>query len=171
MPVIGSWLPATDGSETATFTTGGTATVASTGTALEYQLMRLGLCFTLVNGNAYYGTGNDGYNWAVTRWYDEFGDDSLTQVNVPRGYLGTPVNGTLTIITLSNGVQLRAFTGGVAIINAWGNGAQTVTSSQLSAQGLTGLFFLGGTQQPLVNTGAAFSSRAMADADGLILVY
>lgn len=170
MVVIASWLPATDGSTTATFTTGGVATVAATNTPLEYQLMRLGLCWTRVNGDAYYGVGTNGNNWGVTRWYDEFGDDSLTQVNVPRGWLGQPVNQTLTIITLSNGVQLRVFTGGVAMINPWGNGAQTVTSSQLAGVGLTGLSHLNGTQQPTLNNGGAFTTWSAADADGLLLV-
>lgn len=167
MAIIGSWLPATDGSSTATFTTGGVATVAATGTALEYQLLRLGLSFTLVNGNGYYSAGVSGYNWAVTRWYDEFGDDSLTQVNVKRGWLGTPVS---TFVTLSNGVLARQFTGGCVLFNGWGNGVQTVTAAMLTTAFAQSYQFITGTQQPTINSGAAFASYALKDADGLFLM-
>lgn len=167
--VIGSWLPATDGSSTATFTTGGVATVASTGTALEYQLMRMGLCFTHANGNAYYGTGVDGYNWAVTRWYDEFGDDSLTQVNVPRGWLGAPLAAGPTTIT--NGVLVRAFQNGCVTSNPWGNGAQAVTNAHIAAVTGRNQKFIAGTQQPSINTGSAYTSYTHADGDGLTLLY
>jgi hypothetical protein len=168
MVVIGSWLPATDGSTTATFTTGGTATVASTGTALEYQLMRMGLCFTLANGNAYYGTGVNGYNWAVTRWYDEFGDDSATQVNVGRGWLGQPLAGATV---LSSGVLVRPFQNGCVTSNPWGNGSQAVTNAQIATVTGHNQKFIAGTQQPSINTGGSYSTYTHADGDGLCLQY
>lgn len=166
--VIGSWLPATDGSTTATFTTGGVATVASTGTALEYQLMRMGLCFTLANGNAYYGTGVNGYNWAVTRWYDEFGDDSGAQVNVGRGWLGQPLAGASV---LASGVLVRPFQNGCVTSNPWGNGSRAVTNAQIAAVTGHNQKFIAGTQQPSINTGGSYSSYTHADGDGLCLQY
>ena len=159
-------LPATDGSSTATFTTGGVATTVSTGTALEYQEMRCMMCMALMR-DGYFAVGVSGYDYGITRYYDEFGDDSLTQVNVKRGYLGTPLG---AYVTLSNGVHVRLFSGGCVLFNEWGNGPQTVTASQLTAAIGGTYHFLNGTQQPLINTGGVFSSYTLADADGLPLV-
>lgn len=160
-------LPATDGSSTSTFTTGGVATTVSTGTALEYQEMRCMLCMTYMR-NVYFAVGVNGYDYGLTRYYDEFGDDSFGQVNVKRGYLGTPVS---AYVTISSGVHLRLFTGGVVAFNEWGNGPQTLTTAQIAtALGTGTLYLLNGTQQPSINTGGVFSSYAMADGDGLILL-
>lgn len=163
---IGTILPATDGSLTSSFTTGGTAVTVTAGTPLEYQMMRCMLCFTLME-SGFFAPGTHGYNYNLSRWYDEFGDDSLAQVNVPRGYLGFPVNSS---ITFSNGVMGRQFNGGYVLWNPWGNGVQTITSSQISAVTGNTYSLMHGTQQASINTGAAFSTYTFADGDGLILI-
>lgn len=164
---VGAKLPATDGSQTASIPTGAGTTLATvtTGTTAEYQLMRYGLCTTLLD-DGYFCPGVTGYDWSLLRWYDEYGDDSLTQVNVPRGYLGVALSARPTSPTWAQGtlgVWSRSFAGGIAIVNPRGNGAQTVTLPQ-SYQKLTG------TQQPTVNSGSIISSVTLADGDGIILI-
>jgi hypothetical protein len=160
-------LPATDGSTTSVYTFNGVATTVTSGTAQEYQAMRLILCFTsMLQGYPTFGT--DGGDWGKIRWYDEWGDDSLTQVNVKRGFLGQP---TGPYITLSNGVLVRPFQNGYVFFNPWGNGSQTVTLAQMtSAFGVTSLTFLKGTQQPSINSGGSFSSHTFLDPDGLVVL-
>lgn len=163
---VNTRLPPTDGSATVPFKTGGSTVTVSAGTALEYQMMRCMLAMTLMR-DGYFTTSNSTADYSLVRWYDEFGDDSLTQVNVKRGYLGAA---TSTYTTLSNGVHLRPFSGGAVLFNEWGNGTQTVTAAQVStATGFT-YNLMAGTQQPTINTGAAFSSYTFADGDGLILI-
>lgn len=163
---VGTVLPATDGSQTAAFMTAGTTQTVTTGTALEYQMMRCMLCLTLMN-NGFFGAGVHGYNYGVTRWYDEYGDDSLAQVNVKRGYLGQP---SAASVTLSNGVLLRRFANGFVLFNPWNNGAQTVTLAQINAQFAGNFLNIGGTQQATINNGRVFSSITLADADGHISI-
>lgn len=165
---LGTRLPAIDGSQAASWPVGAgtTLTQVTAGSALEYQLMRYGLCTTLLD-DGYFAPGVSGtYDWSKLRWYDEYGDDSLTQVNVKRGYLGTPLSTRPTSATWAQGpmgVWSRQFTNGIAIVNPRGNGSQTVTLPK-SYQLLTG------TQQPTVNTGAVVSSLTIPDGDGRILI-
>ncbi len=164
---VGTKLPATDGSQIASIPSGAgtTLTTVSTGTAQEYQLMRYGLCTTLLD-DGYFCPGVTGYDWSLLRWYDEYGDDSLTQVNVPRGYLGTALSTRPTSPTWAQGtlgVWSRSFTGGIALVNPRGNGAQTVTLPQ-TYQKLTG------TQQASINSGATVTTVTLADGDGIILI-
>lgn len=167
---MGIILPATDGSTTASFGVAGTLTTVSTGTALEYQLLRYGLCTTLLeNGYAACGVSGSGnsYNWAVVRWYDEFGDDSLTQVNVPRGYLGYPVQSRPTAPMFAQGtlgVWGRWFQHGLALVNPRGNGSQTVALGTTCTK-------LTGSQQPSINSGATVTSVTLGDGDGIILLH
>lgn len=133
------------------------------GSSLEYQEMRYGLCTALLD-DGYFAAGVSGYDWAGPRWYDEYGDDSLSQVNVPRGYLGYPVTTRPTSPTWpqgSLGVWSRSFQNGKALVNPRGNGTQTVSVSGTR---------LSGTQQPSINSGASVSSVTLADGDGLILL-
>ncbi len=163
---LGTRLPTTDGNHAASWAVNGTLTNITAGSALEFQLMRYGLCTALLD-DGYFAPGTiSTYDYATLRWYDEYGDDSLTQVNVKRGYLGTPLTTRPTSATWAQGplgVWSRSFTNGMAIVNPRGNGAQTVTLSQ-SMQKLTG------TQQPTINNGAVVSSVTLADGDGIILI-
>lgn len=163
---VGVRLPATDGSLTASWGVNGTLTTITTGTTLEYQLLRYALCTTLL-GDGMLAPGVNGYNWALPRWYDEYGDDSLTQVNVPRGYLGSPLTSRPGSATYSQGplgVWKRGFTGGESYVNPRGNGIQTITLPG-SRRALTG------TQQPAINNGALVTSITLQDGDGRILLY
>lgn len=162
-------LPATDGSATATWRINGAATTVSTNTTQEYQCMRAAMCTALMD-NGYFAIGTNGNIWNTTRYYDEFGDDSLAQVNVKRGYLGQPTSGTRPSAAFLNGVWGRKFTGGLVLVNPWLNGAQTITAAQLTTAFGGTYKRLSGTQQPAVNSGAAFTSYTFGDPDGLILL-
>lgn len=164
---VGVRLPATDGSQTASWPVGAgtTVTTVTTGTALAYQLMRYGLCTALLD-DGYFAPGVNGYDWSLAPWCDEYGDDSLGQVNVKRGYLGMGLTVRPTTPTWAQGtlgVWSRSFTNGIAIVNPRGNGAQTV------ALGATYKRLLG-TQQPSINSGATVTSITLADGDGIILL-
>lgn len=161
-------LPATDGSSTATWRINGVATTVSTGTAAEYQCMRAALCTALMD-NGFFAIGTSGNIWQTVRYYDEFGDDSLAQVNVKRGYLGQPTGARASAAFL-NGVWGRKFTGGLVLVNPWLNGSQTITAAQLTTAFGGTYKRLSGTQQPAVNSGAAFTSYTFSDPDGLILL-
>jgi hypothetical protein len=164
---VGVRLPSTDGSTTASFLTGGTVQTVTTGTPLEYQLMRC-MAALIHMRNAYMIAATSLYDYALVRWYDEAGDDSLTQVNVKVGWLGPP---TGSAVTLGSGVMVRTYTYGCVAFNAWGNGTQTVTNSQLNAITGRNQKLLAGTQQPTINTGANYSSYTFLDGDGLFLLY
>jgi hypothetical protein len=167
---LGFRMPATDGSSTATWTISGTATTVSTGTAQEGQCIRAAIGLTALNdGYTVFYTSGD--NYALTRWPDEFGDDSQTQVNVKRGYLGPRVGSIPTSAAFANGVWMSVWTGGVVLFNPWGNGAQTITLSQLQAVVPGNYRFLNGTQFPTPNSGAVFSTYTFGDPDGLVLIF
>lgn len=164
---LGTKLPSTDGLLTASWPVGAgtTLTTVTSGSALEYQLMRYGLCTTLLD-DGYFAPGISNYDWSKVRWYDEYGDDSLGQVNVRRGYLGTPLT---TRPTSPNwnvgtmGVWMRQFTNGIAVVNPRGNGPQTITLPR-QYQAIIG------SQQPLINNGALVSTFTIPDGDGRIFV-
>ena len=162
---LGTKLPAVDGSQTASWPIGSgtTQSTVSSGTSMEYQLMRYGLCSALLD-DGYFAPGVTGYDWSLLRWYDEYGDNSLTQVNVKQGYLGWPITLRPTLPTWAQGplgVWQRVFQHGRAIVNPRGNGAQTVSVSGTK---------LAGTQQNSINNGAAVTSVRLADGDGIILL-
>jgi len=164
---VGVKLPSADGTITSSWPVGAgtTLTTVTAGTAFEYQLMRYSLAFTLMD-NGYYAPGCTGYDWSKPRWYDEYGDDSLTQVNVKRGYLGTPLTTRPSTPQWNQGplgVWWRAFSGGGVAWNPRGNGAQTITLPQQYQA-------LAGTQQTAVNNGALVSSVTIPDGDGRIYI-
>jgi hypothetical protein len=160
MVCLGTRLPAIDGSQVASWAVSGTLTNVATNTALEYQLMRMALCTTLLD-DGYFGASVNGYDPMLTRWYDEYGDDSLTQVNVKRGYLGMPLTVRPTA-AWNAGVWRRDFDNGTILVNPRGNGSQTVALGATFTK-------LSGTQQPLINSGASVSSVTLLDGDGIIL--
>lgn len=167
--LVGVKLPASDGSTTASFFTGGTNVTVTANTALEYQFLRCMFCATLMT-NAIFATGTSTYNYSVTRYYDEFGDDSLTQVNVKKGYLGVPVSAVPTAAAFSNGVWGRLYPNAVVLFNPWSNGAQTITAAQMTTLYGHNFLTLKGTQQTSVNAGRVFTAFTFGDGDGLILL-
>jgi hypothetical protein len=164
---VGVRLPSTDGSTTASFQTGGTVQTVTAGTALEYQLMRCMAALVHMR-NAYMLASTSLYDYSLIRWYDEAGDDSLTQVNVKVGWLGPTL---AAAVTLASGVMVRAYKNGCVAFNPWGNGTVNVTNSQLSAVTGRNQKFIAGTQQPTINSGASYSSYTFLDGDGLFLLY
>jgi hypothetical protein len=164
---LGARLPAVGGASAAWVSGAGSSIIAvNADTALEYQLMRYGLCTALMD-DGYFAVGTSGYDWSKPRWYDEYGDDSLTQVNVKRGYLGTPLTTRPTSPAWNlgpMGVWARDFSGGKAIVNPRGNGQQSVSFGQQKYVKLSG------TQQPSINNGATVSAVTIPDGDGLILL-
>lgn len=170
---IGIRLPATDSSQTATWLIGGVSTTVTgaTGTApaLEYQCMRAGLCFTLLdNGYAIFIVSEN--QWSLVRYYDEEGDDFLTQVNVKKGWMGTRVGARPAAAAFSNGIWAAVFTNAIALFNPWANGSQTLSLSQIQAVFPGNYTCISGSQQPTINTGATFVSHTFGDPDGLILL-
>jgi hypothetical protein len=164
---LGIRVPATDGSSPAScqFAVNGTLTNVITGSALEYQLMRYGLCTALLD-DGYAAFGAPGYAWQLTPWYDEFGDDSLTQCNVPRGWLGLPLTLRPTTPTWSQGslgVWSRQFTNGISLVNPRGNGPQTVTLPYACKK-------IQGTQASGINNGATVTTVTLGDGDGITML-
>lgn len=161
---LGCRLPTTDGNHSSIF---GSSTAVTAGSALEYQLMRYGLCTASLDDGFFAPGAISTYDYATLRWYDEYGDDSLAQVNVKRGYLGLGLTPRPTVPFISQGslgVWYRAFTNGEVYVNPRGNGVQTIT---LPGQRRA----LTGTQQPSINNGALVSSITLQDGDGRILLY
>lgn len=163
---LGAKLPAIDGSQTASWPIGSGTTLSTitTGTAQEYQLMRYGLCTALMDNGLYAPGVAGGYDWSKLRWYDEYGDNSLTQVNVKQGYLGWPITLRPTTPAFAQGplgVWMRLFQHGKALVNPRGNGSQTVTVSGTK---------ISGTQQPTINDGSTVTSVTLGDGDGIILL-
>lgn len=166
---IGIHLPATDGSSTATWLVGGVSTTVSAGTTLEYQCMRAGLCFTLLDeGYAVFIVS--GNQWNLTRYYDEQGDDSLSQVNVGKNYLGIRIGSRPTAAAFANGMWAAPFANALVLFNPWGNGSQTLSLAQIQAVYPGSWRCLSGSQQPGINTGMSYTSRTFGDPDGQILL-
>jgi Hypothetical glycosyl hydrolase family 15 len=128
------------------------------GSTTDYQSFRYGFGVCLVAGNGYY-TPCDTTDYTTFFWFDEF---DLAGTASPK-WLGTAVDPPQTA-AWSNGVWMRRFTNGLALMNPKGNGSQTVTPP-------AGYKHLTGTQAPTVNNGAAVTSTVtLADRDGLLLV-
>jgi len=146
------------------FGVNGILTNVTQGSALEYQTMRYGLCTALMD-DGYFAPGTvNGYDWQQLRWYDEYGDDSLTQVNVKRGYLGFPKTSRPIAPAFAGGTfggWLRLFDNGKVLVNPRGNGVQTYN--------ISGTRLLG-SQQPSINNGATVTSVTLQDGDGAILL-
>lgn len=166
---IGMRLPATDGSQTATWRISGSSTTVTTGTSQEYQCMRAGLCFTLLD-DGYAVFIVSGNRWQLLRYYDEQGDDTLTQVNVRKQYLGARVGARPTSAAFANGMWAARFQYGLALFNPWLNGSQTLSLADIQAVFPGNWQCLAGTQQPTINTGTTFTSRTFGDPDGQILI-
>jgi hypothetical protein len=124
-----------------------------------YQSVRYGLASTLMD-NGYYAFTNISNGYSGTFWFDEYDD-----AGKGTGYLGMPVSGP-SLTPYQNGVYMREFDHGFALVNPKGNGTQTVTLPVAVHRIL-------GTQAPSVNNGAtipAGSPITLQDRDGLILL-
>ncbi len=100
--------------------------------------------------------------------YDEYGGIA----GLPRGWLGNPLATSVglrpttpRILKGPIGVYVREYDNGVVAVNPKGNGTQTLTSTDLPG----GLKFLLGTQDPVRNSGATFTSISIPERDALFL--
>jgi hypothetical protein len=117
------------------------------GDKFDYQTLRYGLASALM-GDGYFSY-SDGYSDVL--WYDEFDVD-----------LGLAID-PLQTSPWKQGVYMRRFEGGMAIVNPKGNGTQSVSIP-------SGYRRIDGVQDPATNNGAAVSTVTLADRDGIILV-
>ncbi len=143
-----------------------------------YQAMRYGLCFTLMNDGYYNGeqkTTTFGHSASAVDilWFDEYDN-----VGAGEGYLGQPVAGSTGAVQTAArwttghgtlGVWAREFANGLVIMNPYGNGAVTVTTTDLG--GSTLWKRINGTQAPSVNDGTnVTTSITLQDRDAIILL-
>jgi hypothetical protein len=156
-----------NGSDPLTFNSGKPATYSP-----AWQGVRYGITAALMNNGYYFADAGvyDEETVANRRWFDEY-DNAGAGV----GYLGQPIAGAMgaaQTAAWSKGVWMREFKNGVVLWNPKGNGAQTVSVSGLvSPSGHGGLKHIAGTQDPTVNNGAAATSVALNDRDGVILLW
>jgi hypothetical protein len=156
-----------NGSDPLTFQSGQPAAYSP-----AWQGARYGITAALMN-NGYYFADSGVYDEETVdnrRWFDEY-DNAGAGV----GYLGQPVAGLAGAPQTgawSNGVWLREFKNGVVLWNPKGNGAKTVSVSELvSPSGHAGLRHIAGAQDPTVNNGRAATSVTLNDRDGVILLW
>jgi Hypothetical glycosyl hydrolase family 15 len=120
------------------------------GSPTDYQSFRYGFAACLMN-DGYYSFTSSSTGYAGVEWFDEY-DAKLGNP------IGAPPTGAWR-----QGVWRRDFSGGIALVNPKGNGAQTVT--------LGGSFVkLKGTQDPSVNSGATVTQVTLKDRDGIVLL-
>jgi hypothetical protein len=142
---------------------------------ISYQQARHILATALLDSGYCYVDDGGNYEANGSIWWDEFGGNPGT--NIPKGWLGYPLNPTRPSAAAVNGVWIRDFTNGVVLCNPAGNGSQTITLAQINTYLGTSysLSFFQGVQNTSVNTGASFSSFTLHDGgtttygDGLLL--
>ncbi|HWA86449.1 MAG TPA: Ig-like domain-containing protein [Opitutus sp.] len=129
------------------------------GSATDYQTFRYAFGSALMDDGYFsYGDGNYGDVF----WFDEYDLNGASTTS----WLGAPVDPPQTSAK-SNGVYIRRFANGMAIVNPKGNGAKSVDLSALFP-GETYKHVLG-SRDPK-NDGTTVSTVSLADRDGLILV-
>jgi hypothetical protein len=129
------------------------------GSTTDYQTFRYGFAMCLIAGNGYYTPTDNGTEYGTMYWFDEF---DLAGTSTSK-WLGTAVDPPQTT-SWSNGVWMRRFAHGLALMNPRGNGSQTVTPP-------SGYQRISGTQDSTTNNGATVTSTVtLADRDGLLLV-
>jgi hypothetical protein len=138
---------------------------ASPGTAAGYQDARYGLAACLMS-NGYFSLTDMG-NYApypgADYWLDEFTAGATYTSPASSKWLGTAVDPPQTT-SWSQGVWMRRYANGLALMNPKGNGSQTVTPP-------SGYKHFTGSQAPTVNNGATVTGTVtLADRDGLLLV-
>jgi hypothetical protein len=128
--------------------------VQTYGAHTNYQLMRYGLCSTLMNDGYFsYALSSSGHARNGLDWFDEYDN-----AGAGRGYLGQPTGAA----TLVGTTWRRDFTGGISLVNP--------TASAVTVQ-LGGSFTkIKGTQAPTVNDGTTVTSVTLQPRDGIILL-
>ncbi len=120
-----------------------------------YQDFRYAFATTLML-DGYFSASVGGYH--EVPWFDEY--DLAGNSNSK--WLGMPIDPPQTD-AYQNGVWMRRFEHGLALVNPKGNGPQTVDVP-------AGYHHIEGTQAPTINDGTPAMSVMLADRDGLLLV-
>ncbi len=113
-----------------------------------YAELRYAMASALMD-DGYFAANDNGYT--NVQWYDEFDVD-----------LGHAVDGP-QLVPAQNGVYVRHFEKGMAIVNPKDNGPQTITIEP-------GYQRFRGTQDPATNNGQAVTTLTLGDRQGIILV-
>jgi hypothetical protein len=113
-----------------------------------YSEMRYAMASALMD-DGYFAANDNGYT--NVQWFDEFNVD-----------LGHSVDGP-QLAPAQNGVYVRRFEKGMAIVNPKDNGPQTITIEPGYQRFL-------GTQDPVANNGLAVSTITLGDRQGIILI-
>lgn len=153
---------------------------------IRYELATCMLLWQPLAFNDYEVNGYEANTVSQIIWPDEY--DNAGNVNpytsLSNGFLGYPLpagtvgfDGTTNTgqfggKTLSNGVQVIEFQGGLVLRNPPGNGIQTITTSMVGGSGKWR--FINGTQVPSINSGQLWTSSytigtSSMDRDGLVV--
>lgn len=141
-------------------------------TSTDWQSMRYICCAILMSNNFIQICYNasDYYSTSAHVWLDEFGGNPGT--NIGKWWLGQPISGVQTSPSI-NGVFVRDFTNGTVLANPPGNGAQTITNTQINnVLGTSYNFsFIQGQQETSMNSGGSMSSVTLQARDGVCLIH
>lgn len=128
------------------------AVFEAVGTRNDYKMMRYALTSALMdNGYFYYTDVSGSQHFKSAWWFDEYDVDLGRAVDSPRTE------------AWQNGVFMRRFEKGMALVNPKANGRQTV---QIPA----GYARFSGSQDPAINNGQPASQITLNERDGIILV-
>jgi len=120
------------------------------GEATDYATMRYGLTSCLMDDGYYYYTTHENENKSGL-WFDEYDADLGRAIDPPQ--FGPS----------QNGVYMRRFQNGIALVNPKGNGRKTV-------QVEPGYKRISGTQDRATNNGQPVTSVTLNERDGIILI-
>ena len=119
------------------------------GRATDFAFMRYALTSSLMD-NGYFDYGVEGDRENVY-WFDEFGANLGRAIDSPR------------TSPWKQGVYMRRFEGGMAVVNPKGNGTQTLTIPD-------GYRRILGTQDPNVNNGEVATNITLNARDGIVIL-
>jgi len=116
----------------------------------DYALMRYGLASSLMDNGYYYYTSHED-QYRSSYWYDEYDVKLGRAIDPPQ------------FSAWQNGVHMRRFENGMALVNPKGNGTRTVQIEP-------GYQRFSGRQDSLTNNGQPVGSITLNERDGIILV-
>ena len=120
------------------------------GLADDYAVMRYGLASCLMDNGYYYYTSLEN-QYMSALWFDEYDVDLGRAIDPPQ------------FGQWQNGVYMRRFENGMALVNPKGNGTRTVQIGP-------GYRRIDGSQDRAVNNGQVVTSVTLSERDGLILI-
>jgi 5-hydroxyisourate hydrolase-like protein (transthyretin family) len=129
-------------------------TLQTYGAANNYQLMRYGLCSSLMSDGFFsYALSSSGHARNGLFWFDEYDN-----AGAGRGYLGQPTGAAFAV----GNAWRRDYAGGIALVNP--------TTSPVTVQ-LGGTFRkIKGAQAPTVNDGSLVTAVTIPARDGIIVL-